>query len=128
MKVGGCAQLLGNSTTVEASEDEPVAAQPAYIAVDNRAPRQPDDSRGWRGSSRESVMLTSTRVASRERHARMREARAAIGRLLHAEYVPMLTEPLPRELKHLIAQLVAREASREEAGEHAFEALSYFIA
>jgi hypothetical protein len=39
----------------------------------------------------------------------MHEARAAIGRLLHAEYVPMLTEPLPRELTYLIAQLVARE-------------------
>jgi hypothetical protein len=73
-------------------------------------------------------MPKSTLHAPRDRHARIHEARAAIGRLLHVEYVPMLTEPLPRELKHLIAQLVAREARREEAGEHAFEALSYFIA
>jgi hypothetical protein len=43
----------------------------------------------------------------------MREARAAIGRLLQTEYVPVLTEPLPNELKHLIAQLVAREVHSE---------------
>jgi hypothetical protein len=43
------------------------------------------------------------------------------------EYVPMLTEPLPCELKHLIAQLVAREAGREQVGQHAFEALSAII-
>ena len=40
----------------------------------------------------------------------MREARAAIDHLLHGEYVPVLTELLPSELKHLIAQLVARQA------------------
>jgi hypothetical protein len=54
----------------------------------------------------------------------MREARAAIGRLLHAEYVPILTEPLPSELKHLIAQLVAREARGNGSSEHELEALS----
>jgi hypothetical protein len=54
-------------------------------------------------------MTKSIRVSSREKSARRHEARAAIGRLLHAEYVPMLTEPLPRELTYLIAQLVARE-------------------
>jgi len=53
----------------------------------------------------------------------MHEARAAIGRLLHTEYVPMLTEPLPRELKLLIAQLVARE-TREEESSAPLEALS----
>ena len=52
---------------------------------------------------------------------------AAIGRLLHTEYVPMLTEPLPSELKHLIAQLVAREARREGPGDHSLEALSSMI-
>jgi hypothetical protein len=72
-------------------------------------------------------MPTSTLQAPREGHARIHEARAAIGRLLHVEYVPMLTEPLPCELKHLIAQLVAREAGREQVGQHAFEALSAII-
>jgi hypothetical protein len=72
-------------------------------------------------------MPKSIPVSAQERHARMCEARAAIGRLLHAEYVPMLTEPLPSELKHLIAQLVAREARREGPGDHSLEALSSMI-
>ena len=66
-------------------------------------------------------------VPSRERQGRMREARAAVGRLLQAEYVPVLTEPLPRELKHLIAHLIAREAYREGPGDHSLEALSSMI-
>jgi hypothetical protein len=41
--------------------------------------------------------------------------------------VPVLTEPLPRELKHLIAQLIAREAYREGPGDHSLEALSSMI-
>jgi hypothetical protein len=57
----------------------------------------------------------------------MREARAAIGRLLQAEYVPVLTEPLPRELKHLIAQLIAREAYSKGPSDHSLEALSSMI-
>jgi hypothetical protein len=72
-------------------------------------------------------MPKSIFVPSRERHARVREARTAIGRLLQTEYVPMLTEPLPRELKHLIAQLVAREAYREGPGDHSLAALSSMI-
>jgi hypothetical protein len=40
--------------------------------------------------------------APRERHARIHEARAVIGRLLHVEYVPMLTEPLPMRLPVVI--------------------------
>jgi hypothetical protein len=69
-------------------------------------------------------MPKSIPASVRERHAGMREARAAIGRLLHAEYVPMLTQPLPSELKRLIAQLVAREARGEKSSEHAVEVLS----
>jgi hypothetical protein len=72
-------------------------------------------------------MPKSTLHAPRERHVRIHEARAAIGRLLHVEYVPMLTEPLPGELKHLIAQLIAREAAREETGRYGLEALSAII-
>jgi hypothetical protein len=66
-------------------------------------------------------------VRSRERQGRMREARVAVGRLLQAEYVPVLTEPLPRELKHLIAQLIAREAYRKGPSDHSLEALSSMI-
>ena len=72
-------------------------------------------------------MTKSTPVLSRESGACMREARAAIGRLLQAEYVPMLTEPLPRELKHLIAQLVAHDTRGGELSELP-EALSPTIA
>ena len=63
-------------------------------------------------------MPKSIPVSARERKARMREARAAIGRLLRIEYVPILTEPLPRELEHLIAQLVAREPRGQRPGDH----------
>jgi hypothetical protein len=41
--------------------------------------------------------------------------------------VPMLTEPLPSELKHLIAQLVAHEAHGEGPGGHSLAALSSMI-
>ena len=72
-------------------------------------------------------MPKSIPVPSRERHARMCEARAAIGRLLQAEYVPMLTEPLPRELKHLVAQLIEREAGGGEPSAHALDTLASII-
>ena len=65
-------------------------------------------------------MPNSIPVPTRERRARMREAREAIVRLLHAEYVPMLTEPLPTELRHLIAQLVAHGLSNREIGERLY--------
>jgi hypothetical protein len=57
----------------------------------------------------------------------MREARVTIGRLLQTEYVPVLTEPLPSELKHLIAQLVAREVHGEGPHNHSLDALSSMI-
>jgi hypothetical protein len=72
-------------------------------------------------------MPKSIPVPVRERHARMREVRGAIGRLLQTEYVPVLTEPLPSELKHLIAQLVAREVHREGPHDHSLDALSSMI-
>ena len=72
-------------------------------------------------------MPKSIPVPARERHARMREARAAIGRLLQTEYAPVLTEPLPSELKHLIAQLVAREVHREGPHDHSLDARSSMI-
>lgn len=75
-----------------------------------------------------SISVKSIPVPSRERYARIREARTALGRLLQAEDVPMLTEPLPRELKHLIAQLAAREAHREGPGDHSLAVLSSLIA
>ncbi len=54
-------------------------------------------------------MTISTHASRRERCARMREASAAIGHQLHADYFPVLAEPLPNELEELVAQLVALE-------------------
>jgi hypothetical protein len=73
-------------------------------------------------------MGNSIFASSREQRIRMREAREAIGRLLHVDYLPMLTEPLPRELKHLVAQLIEREPGRDGASAHALAALSSMIA
>ena len=73
-------------------------------------------------------MSKSMLAPSGEQRIRMREAREAIGRLLHVDYVPMLTEPLPSEFKHLIAQLIEREADREGPSAHALDALSSIIA
>jgi hypothetical protein len=72
-------------------------------------------------------MGKSMLASSREQRIRMREARAAIGHLLHVDYVPMLTEPLPRELKHLVAQLIEREAGGGEPSAQALDALWSFI-
>ncbi len=47
----------------------------------------------------------------------MREASAAIGRQLHADYFPVLAEPLPSELKDLVAQLVALERGKRGSTE-----------
>jgi hypothetical protein len=76
---------------------------------------------------RENAMSKSMLASSREQRIRMREARAAIGHLLHVDYVPMLTEPLPRELKHLVAQLIEREAGGGEPNAHALDVLSSII-
>jgi hypothetical protein len=73
-------------------------------------------------------MNKSMLAPSGEQRIRMREAREAIGHLLHVDYVPMLTEPLPRELKHLVAQLIEREAGRDGPSAHALDALSSIIA
>jgi hypothetical protein len=52
----------------------------------------------------------------------------AIGRELHAEYSPTLTEPLPRELEDLIAQLVALENGRRGSAERSVEVSQSSIA
>ena len=42
----------------------------------------------------------------------MRASLTAIGRQLHADYLPSLAEPLPNELKGLVARLVALEMGK----------------
>jgi hypothetical protein len=52
----------------------------------------------------------------------------AIGRELHADYLPTLTKPLPRELEDLIAQLVAFEFGKRGSTERSVEVLQSSIA
>jgi hypothetical protein len=52
----------------------------------------------------------------------------AIGREMHADYLPTLTDPLPRELEDLIAQLVAFEAGKRGSTERSVEILQSSIA
>jgi hypothetical protein len=47
----------------------------------------------------------------------MREPVFAIGRGLQAEYLPAVRQPLPSELKDLLAQLVALEAGGRTSAE-----------
>jgi hypothetical protein len=55
--------------------------------------------------------------------ARRRAARAVAGSRLHAYYDAVLGEPLPAELKGLVAQLVALEAGAEKSSERSVEDL-----
>jgi len=52
----------------------------------------------------------------------------AIGRELHADYLPTLTKPVPRELEDLIAQLVAFEIGKRGSTERSVEILQSSIA
>jgi hypothetical protein len=52
----------------------------------------------------------------------------ALCRDLHADYWPTLTDPLPRELEDLIAQLVAFEAGKRGSPERSVEILQSSIA
>ncbi len=66
-------------------------------------------------------MSISIHASRRERRARMREAAAAIGRQLHADYFPVLAEPLPDEFKELVAQLVAIDRAARVSSERTVE-------
>jgi hypothetical protein len=51
----------------------------------------------------------------------MNASLAAIGRQLRAESFPAVKEPLPDELKDLLARLVAREAETQGSAERSDE-------
>jgi hypothetical protein len=53
---------------------------------------------------------------------------AAIGRQLDADYLPTVAKPLPSELKHLVAQLVALEAGKRGSTERSAELLQSAVA
>ena len=51
----------------------------------------------------------------------MHPSLTAIGHQLHAYHLPILAEPLPGELKDLVAQLVALEFRRQDSAERSIE-------
>jgi hypothetical protein len=53
---------------------------------------------------------------------------AAIGRQLDANYSPAVAKPLPSELKHLVAQLVALEAGKRGSTERSVQVWQSAIA
>ena len=58
----------------------------------------------------------------------MQASLAAIGRQLDANYLPTVADPLPSELKHLVAQLVALEAGKRGSTERSVEILQPAVA
>ena len=58
----------------------------------------------------------------------MHAAVTAIGRQLHADYLPTLAKPLPAELKELVAQLVALEKGKRGSTERSIEVWQSAIA
>jgi hypothetical protein len=58
----------------------------------------------------------------------MHASLTAIGRRLHADYLPTLAQPLPSELKDLVAQLVALEFGKRGSTQRSVEVLQSAIA
>jgi hypothetical protein len=58
----------------------------------------------------------------------MHASLTAIGRRLHADYLPTLAQPLPGELKDLVAQLVALEFGKRGSTQRPVEVLQSAIA
>jgi hypothetical protein len=58
----------------------------------------------------------------------MHASLTAIGRRLHADYLPTLAKPLPSELKDLVAQLVALEFGKRGSTQRPVEVLQSAIA
>ena len=68
-------------------------------------------------------MTGSTKNAVLDRGVRCRGARAVVGSRLHELYAAVLAEPLPADLRDLVAQLVALEAGTKKSSERSFEVL-----
>jgi hypothetical protein len=58
----------------------------------------------------------------------MQASLIAIGRHLHDDFLPAVREPLPSELKDLVAELVALEAGMRGSTERSIEVLQPAIA
>ena len=68
-------------------------------------------------------MTGSTRNSVLDRGARQRGARVVAGSRLHQHYAAMSAEPLPADLRDLIAQLVALQAGTKKSSERSVGAL-----
>jgi hypothetical protein len=66
---------------------------------------------------RESTMTGSMKTSILDRGTRQRGARIVAGSLLQAHYAAAMAEPLPAELKDIVAQLVAHDACTKKSGE-----------
>ena len=53
----------------------------------------------------------------------MQASLTAIGRQLHDGYLPTLAQPLPSDLKHLVARLVALEINKRGSSKRAIAVL-----
>jgi len=62
-------------------------------------------------------MTASTKNSVLDRGVRCRGARAVAGSRLHELYAATLAEPLPADLRDLVAQLVALEAGAKKSRE-----------
>jgi hypothetical protein len=79
---------------------------------------KPDDpTRYLELHQRENTMIRSTKNSVLDRGARQRGARSVAGSRLHELYAAPLAEPLPAELRDLVAQLVALEAGTKKSSE-----------
>jgi hypothetical protein len=76
----------------------------------------------------EDTMTRSGKLAPRSRRAGCYETQSKIGRLLHAHYSSMLEEPVPAELRSLVAQLLAIEAGKHQSTARAIEVLQLVAA
>lgn len=68
-------------------------------------------------------MTGSRKNSVLDRGDRQRGARAVAGSRLHDHYAAMLAEPLPADIRDIVAQLVALEAGTKKSSERAVEAL-----
>jgi hypothetical protein len=64
---------------------------------------------------RENTMTRSTKNSVLDRGARQRGARSVAGSRLHEHYPALLGEPLPADLRDLVAQLVALESGTKKS-------------
>jgi hypothetical protein len=71
----------------------------------------------------EEIMTRLNELSVRSRCANAHKMQSKVGRLLQAYYSSMLEQPVPGELRSLVAQLLAIEARKHHSTERAIEVL-----